>query len=533
MENLVVFTDRSLYIVNEPIQFSAFIKSGGEAYHFPGSKVLYAELVNSAGNAVAKGKFHITDNRSNGHLAIPSNILTGNYYLRCYTRWMRNFDPRYYTYIPLRVVNPFSTAVLESNSIQGKGHLSPVTKGGGTVASSLASYSYHPEELVNVEFSLEEANKDKVIQGCISIVPSATIDTSAFIYGLDLMPETSTPFQFNFLPERHGTTLSGIVVEQGNQKPASDTRIHFCILGEEPAYFFTASDREGRFQVYTPTRLGNQEMFVVPEYETGIPVDVLIDNDFTSEPLPFDPESFNLNHFEQIEASRLSLNMQLKRIFLADTGIDSSIIPKFSEPGFYGTPEISVKIGDYINLPNMEELINNLIPKTQVKRSEGLYHIMIDNENPMISMFPPLILIDDIPVFDMDAVLAISPSKIDRIDVVPEVYVFGEVKFGGIIIIASKQGDLANIKLPEGSYFFNYTAYHTPLVPQRPRYSGPAKIPDSRNTLFWMDHLELSSDVSLKISFKASSFPGSYIILFRGLSFDGDIVYGMNYFDVK
>jgi hypothetical protein len=533
MENLVVFTDRSIYAVNEPVQFSALIRSGGEAYHVPGSTVLYAELVNSGGTAVARGKFHITGNRSSGHLTIPSSLWTGNYYLRCYTRWMRNFDPRYFTYIPLRVVNPYSTAIPGSHTVQGKGRLSPVPKGSGSVSFSLARDSYHPEEGVDVEFSLEKVSTDKVIHGCITIVPSGTIDTSAFIYGVDLMPGESIPFQFNFLPERKGTTLSGILVEQGNQKPASDTPIHFCILGEEPSYFVTRSDREGRFQVYTPTRRGDQEMFVVPEYEPGTPVNVLIDNDFTSVPLPFVADSFHLNPFEQIQASRLSLNMQLQRIFLADSGAVSASIPERDLSGFYGIPEISVKIEDYINLPNMEELIENLIPKTHVKRSRGLKHITIDNENPMISMFPPLLLIDDIPVFDMEVFLAISPSKIDRIDVVPEVYVLGEAKYGGIISVSSKQGDLASIRLPEGSYFFDYLAYHTPLARQGARHPGPAKIPDVRNTLFWMDHLELHREVSRKFSFRASSVPGSYIILFRGVTSDGDMVYGMDYFDVE
>jgi len=534
MENLVVFTDRSMYAVNESIQFSALLESGEDPYHGLGSKVLYAELVNSTGTAVVKGKFPINENRSNGHLAVPSSSLSGIYYLRCYTRWMRNFGPRNFAYVPIRVVNPYSTEILSYNTEEKKAYLSPVPKGAGKVTASLSRHSFHVGELINVELSLTEGSIDQVHFGCITVVPTGTIDTSAFIHSLDPMSESSIPFQFNFLPEIKGITLSGLVREQSSQDPASDTRIHFSILGEEPAYFVTQSDQEGRFQINTPTRRGNQEMFVVPEYEPGTPLDVLIDNDFTSEPLPFDPDSFNLNHTEQLQASRLSLHMQLRRIFLVDSAVDNAIFQKRARPeSFFGAPEISVKIEEYINLPNMEELIRNLIPRTNLMRSGGQVHIMIDNENPMISMFPPLILIDDIPVHDMEVFMAIPPSKIDRIDVVPEVYVFGEVKYGGIISIISKQGDLASIKLPEGSYFFDYAAFHPPLIPQLARYSGTAKIPDTRNTQFWMDHLELRTDLSRRFSFQASSVPGSYIILFRGISSDGDIVHGLNYFNVE
>jgi len=116
--------------------------------------------------------------------------------------------------------------------------------------------------------------------------------------------------------------------------------------------------------------------------------------------------------------------------------------------------------------------------------------------------------------------------------VVPEVYVLGEVKFGGIISFTSLQGDLGSIKLPEGSYFFDYTAFQPSLIPQAARFSGQGKIPDTRNTLFWMDHCELPKDKSLRINFQAATVPGTYLILIRGVSSRGDIVYGLNQFKV-
>ena len=151
----------------------------------------------------------------------------------------------------------------------------------------------------------------------------------------------------------------------------------------------------------------------------------------------------------------------------------------------------------------------------------------------MISLYRPLILIDHIPVFDMPVVLALPPSKIDRIEVIPEVYVLGEEKYGGIICFTSREGDLAGMKLPEGSYFFDYATLHPPLVQQSPRYKGGSRIPDTRNTLLWMDHLELQKGSSSNVSFQAASFPGTYLILFRGVSSDGTIVHGLNQINVE
>ena len=533
-ENLLVFTDRTLYAVNETIQFSALLQSGNEPYYGLGSKVLYVELVNSSGTAVANGKFLIKENRSSGHLSIPSNSLSGSYFLRSYTRWMRNFGSQNFSYIPIRVVNPYSSDVLIDNPSPGKSDLSSAPGGLRSVSASASRPTYLAGDRVEVEFFLEDGSITQVQNACISVVPSGTIDTSVFQYKVDTSPGESIPFQFSFLPEIHGTSISGIVSEQSNQEPAADTRIHFSILGEDAAYFVTQSDMGGRFVINTPLRTGSQEMFVVPEYQPGNPVEVRIDNDFTSEPLPFYPGSFALQQEEQVLASRLALHMQLQGTFLADSAFKNAKLTEETESTpFYGTPEISVSMGEFINLPNLEEVIENLIPNTFVVRRGIGAHLMIDSDNPMISMFPPLILIDHIPVFDMEVIMAIPPSKLDHIEVIPEVYVLGEVKYGGIISFTSREGDLASISLPEGSYFFDYLAFQPSSIPQGARYSGPGKIPDTRNTLFWMDQLELIKGSSKKVSFQSASIPGRYLILFRGVSTDGEIVYGMDHFLVK
>lgn len=533
-ENLVVFTDRTLYAVNEIIHFSALLQSGIEPYSGLGSKVLYVELVNSSGTSVAKSKYLIKENRSTGHLSIPSNSMSGSYYLRSYTRWMRNFGSQDFSYIPIRVVNPYSSDVVTDSPAPGLTDLSAVPRGLRRVSVSASRPSYRVGDRVEVEFFLDDGSITHVPNACVCVVPLGTIDTAIFQYTVDSEADGTESFQLDFLPEISGTSISGLAFEPNNQRPASDTRIHFSILGEDAAYIVTESDQGGRFLINIPQRTGNMEMFVVPESQPTIPVEVRIDNDFTSELLPFQAGPYILSNKEQDLASRLALNMQLRGTFLADstTKQKSSKEGKKSIP-FYGKPEISVRMGEFVNLPNLEEVIQNLIPKTFVVRREGEVQLVIDSENSMITMFPPLILIDHIPVFDMEVIMAIPPSKLDHIEVIPEVYVLGEVKYGGIISFTSREGDLASIKLPEGSYFFDYLAFQPSLLPQGARYSGPGKIPDTRNTLFWRDQLELLKGTSQKVSFQAASVPGTYLILFRGISSDGEIVYGTEHFLVK
>jgi len=402
-EKLFVFTDRSLYAVNESIQFSATLQSGSESLAGPGSEVLYVELVNAIGEAVAKGKYPISENRSSGHLSIPSSIASGNYYLRSYTRWMRNFGARDFNYLPIRVVNPYSKEMAEGNTETEKPDLAPVKKESQEVEIFTTRHSYSIGASVDVELNLIESADTDLQNACLTVVPAGSIDTSAFLHYVDFQLDLPEPFHFDFLPDRNGTAISGTVVAKNSEEPVPDTRIHFSILGEDPAYLVATSDQDGRFLLKIPARIGNQEMFVVPEHPSDQSFEVRIDNDFTTEALPFSPGSYMLQEDEKLLASRLSLQMQLQMAFLAESELDTSLMTNRIEPiPFYGRPEISIKLDEFVSLPNMEEVIENLIPLTYVVQRGGKADFLIKSDNSMISQYRPLILIDHIPVLDRE-----------------------------------------------------------------------------------------------------------------------------------
>lgn len=92
-EQIRVFTDRSIYAVDELIYFVADHQVTGPTGASPWSSVLYVELVASNGDALIQGKYRLSGGWAEGSMHVPAEMLTGNYYLKCYTRWMRNFGP--------------------------------------------------------------------------------------------------------------------------------------------------------------------------------------------------------------------------------------------------------------------------------------------------------------------------------------------------------------------------------------------------------------------------------------------------------
>jgi hypothetical protein len=151
----------------------------------------------------------------------------------------------------------------------------------------------------------------------------------------------------------------------------------------------------------------------------------------------------------------MSLAMQFSRVYGTAVSVpEDSFVT--GDHAFYGSRVQRLNLDDYVNLPTLEEVFINLVDHVDVLRKRGKSSLRIQGDNSGIGIYPPLILIDHITVFDQDAVLALPPEKIDRIELINEVYLKGSMTFGGLVAIYSKGGDMAGIDLPAGSYFFDF-----------------------------------------------------------------------------
>jgi hypothetical protein len=142
-------------------------------------------------------------------------------------------------------------------------------------------------------------------------------------------------------------------------------------------------------------------------------------------------------------------------------------------------------------------------------------------------------MIDYIPVLDVNRVMNINPEKLKCIDVINEVYIKGDILFGGVINMISRRGDMAGIDLPDGSYFFDYKTFRKPDPdPVLPDFYGN-RIPDFRNTFLWIDRFNLHTSKQESFRFDTPSLPGNYAIIVRGISPGGKIYAGTVTFEVK
>ncbi|HUX84463.1 MAG TPA: hypothetical protein VMV20_04480, partial [Chitinophagaceae bacterium] len=104
-EKIFVQTDRTFYLAGERIWFSIFDLDSQYTAPLSISRVAYLEILDSAHHPLIQTKVALNGGRGNGSLLLPLTLRSGNYLLRCYTAWMKNFPPEDYFSQLLTLVN--------------------------------------------------------------------------------------------------------------------------------------------------------------------------------------------------------------------------------------------------------------------------------------------------------------------------------------------------------------------------------------------------------------------------------------------
>jgi len=108
-EKLFVHTDKTAYTAGELMWFKVYNVDGATHQPIDLSKVVYIEVLDKAQNPVLQAKVAMKDGIGSGSVFLPVSLTTGNFILRAYTAWMKNFSPDYYYYKKLSIINPLKS----------------------------------------------------------------------------------------------------------------------------------------------------------------------------------------------------------------------------------------------------------------------------------------------------------------------------------------------------------------------------------------------------------------------------------------
>lgn len=528
-ERISLFTDRTLYISGEQVHFVAYLFCDRNSYNQSSSdinkdernkninsNIIYVELITPEGDKIASGKYLCEKSYSAGIIKIPKDILTGNYYIRAYSKFMRNNGPNAYSYTFLKIVNPFKPDILSYTHTTFASEDTIISQ--DTLNSqefikiSLDKKEYLTRNRVNIQIKGVDLYNNPLRALTLTVIP----DYSYISSNSKPLVDKSLMRQF-YYPETNGMSLTGRLKENKSDNALPNTVVNLSILGDCKDFMAVLTDSMGRFFFKMPNFIGVKDIFLCTETLAESKSTILIDNDFCSNEVKLPTSTFHLNEMEKKTAYNMALNVQLGSHFNRSTTKDSS---KYANKAFYGKPQENLIFDNYIQLPTIEDYINEIIPLLKIKTHQKRKYFKIYSTQVEMDIYKPLVLLDLVAIDNPEKILSLSPQSISHIELVDAPYVKGDITYGGIISLFSKKGDFAGVDLPTSGVFldFNFLADSTDSNIDE---TLTTNRPDVRNTLFWEPNIIFNSSNSKEFTFTTSDAPGRYIVLLRGITNKG------------
>lgn len=129
-EKVFLHTDKSVYVTGEILWFKAYITSANDHKPSSLSHICYVEIIDRKNKAIIQGKIAIDAGTGDGSFILPASIRTGNYQIRAYTRWMKNFPPEMYFQKVISVINPGKKMLDSAGESTQRYHLAFFPAGG-------------------------------------------------------------------------------------------------------------------------------------------------------------------------------------------------------------------------------------------------------------------------------------------------------------------------------------------------------------------------------------------------------------------
>jgi hypothetical protein len=130
-EKIFVHTDKEAYLTGELLWFKIYNTESATNKLLDVSKVVYVEILDYKHSPVLQAKIAMKNGMGNGSFYLPFSVSTGNYQLRAYTNWMKNFDAGYYFEKQISILNtvksspdqPKSASAYDVQFLPEGGHL--------------------------------------------------------------------------------------------------------------------------------------------------------------------------------------------------------------------------------------------------------------------------------------------------------------------------------------------------------------------------------------------------------------------------
>ena len=497
-ERALALTDKELYLTGERLHVSVCIVDD-DMRPSTLSSVAYVEISDSY-RLCAQGLVSLTAGRGWADIALPSSLHSGNYLLTVYTRAMRNLNlatsDALFSKV-ISIVNPThvsradnivflpTDSIATSPSLRQAPTLTSIAGGIVTLPASLggdllfSSLTLMRNDLVSPDYSALHVDRRMLTQ------------------------QPATPM----LPESEGH----LVLARPTEARSIVSQTHLVMIGRQNAIFDGQWQPDGTWLYYTTNIFGKRPAMLSTFDAEGRPVAMEFVSPF-AKILPISLPKLEIGCTEA-DLQRRAESAQREQD-ITDWLANDSIV--FSANILSSKPHYSYDLDEYTKFKSVREILIEFVRGVKRDNINGFNQLfIIDPDLHEYSKWSALVLLDGMPVFDIDEILDYDARLLKYVMIYTDRYTFGNTPFWGIISFISQKGLLSNFNLDRTSHLVSYS------FPQdRPAFITPAD--PQAGTVVWCP--EVVPDASHPIVFTAPSVPADYRIMLQGFDTDGNYV---------
>jgi len=340
---------------------------------------------------------------------------------------------------------------------------------------------------------------------------------------------------FKYVPEYSGHIITGRVTSEAIKKPVSGLIVYLsvpgrrvqlkgCVSDSAGMVHFDMKDFVGAGQIVVQTNDGNDNIYHLEIFSP-------FSEDYSSNSFP----SFYVSENESDNLQKANLGVQVENAY-HEKDLQKLATPSIDSLPFYDKPYKTYMLDNYTRFTTMEEVLREYVDEINVRRKGTNFRLMTFNA----PAFPihdkqtveqilennPLVLLDGVPVFDINKLIAYDPLKVQKLEVVASRYYWGPITADGIASFTTYKGNLEGFTLNPHDLIMDYDGLQKQRVFFSPDYSSEkelhSRLPDFRTLLYWSPGIITDKNGAARFSFYTGDVPGKYIVDMQGISANGE-----------
>ncbi|MFD2719359.1 MG2 domain-containing protein [Hymenobacter monticola] len=335
----------------------------------------------------------------------------------------------------------------------------------------------------------------------------------------------AAPKPFEFLPEPYGPVIQAQVLQAGTRQPRAGINVFLSSPSRIVDLSVAASNAQGVVW-FEPNRFsGPREIILQTDAGQDSTSQLTLLSPFSTRYAAGARPAFGLTPRFQNDYAKRHFQAQVQNAFgsqyrnrYASGRVDSL--------AFFGKPDETYLLDKFTRFKVMEEVLREYVPGVVVRiRKDGFHLLVTDRTNRTLLTENPMVLLDGMPVFNINKIMAFNPLKVRKLDVLDGRYFHGPAVYNGIVSFTTYKGDLEGFPLDPHVLVQEYEGVQHQREFYAPRYDTPeaakSRLPDLRNLLYWNPDINLTGSTAKTLDFYTGDQAGRYLVVLQGLATNG------------